>query len=232
MQYFTKFLLLPFLLFSNLVLLNFAEARQRVDLNLVLAIDCSYSVNSIEFDLQIHGTAKAFTDPQIIQAITQGSKGKIAVTVIQWSGEHSQVVTIPWTVISDTADAYRLAIAIKSQTRQTTKGSTAMIAMLKQATNLLLTAPNFAERQVIDVAADGANNTGGQVDSTRDAIVRQGITINGLSILNEVKYLHYYFNNHVIGGRGSFVQIAKSYSDFGEAIKKKLLREITGDPIS
>ncbi len=209
-----------------------ARSSERVDLNLVLAIDCSYSVDATEFNLQIHGTAKAFTDPQIINAITEGTKGRIAVIVVQWSGEHSQVVTVPWTVVSNRADAYRLAIAIKSQTRETTQGSTAMIALLHRAAALLRTAPNFAERQVIDVASDGANNTGGQVDNTRNAIVQQGVTINGLSILNEVKYLHHYFKNHVVGGPGSFVQIAKSYRDFGAAIKKKLLREIMGDPVS
>ncbi len=232
MPNFAKYLFLSFLLLINPASFNTAAAEQPVDLNLILAIDCSYSVDATEFDLQIHGTAKAFTDPQIIQAISEGRRGKIAVTVLQWSGESSQVVTIPWTIVANQADAYRLAIAIKSQSRQTTEGSTAMSTMMQKAAAMLLSAPHFAERLVIDVAADGTNNSGGKVSEMRDAIVRQGITINGLSILNEVKYLHYYFNNRVIGGQGSFVQIANSYEDFGEAIKKKLLREILGEPIS
>ncbi len=218
--------------FGILLLSSYAViAQQRVDLNIVLAIDCSYSVDHEEFDLQVHGTAKAFTDQQIIEAITQGTHGKIAITVVQWAGEANQVVTVPWTVVASKVDAYKLAIAIKSQPRRISEGSTSMTAMLKKAGAMLLSAPNQSQRMVVDIASDGENNGGGRVRNARDAIVANGITINGLSILNEVSYLNFYFEQRVIGGKGAFVQIANTYADFSKAIRQKLLREILGGGI-
>lgn len=208
------------------------RAQERVDLNLVLAIDCSYSVDANEFDLQIHGTAAAFTNPLIINAITSGKYGKIAISVIQWSNSHNQIVTIPWTIVSSQIDAYKLAVAIKSQTRKTAEGATSISSAIEKAAIMLLTAPYSADRLAIDIAADGENNAGKRVETVRDQTITRGITINGLSILNEVSYLNYYFQNRVIGGKGAFVQIANSYRDFGDAIRKKLLREIFGNGIS
>jgi len=209
-----------------------AKAQERVDLKLVLAIDCSYSVDATEFDLQIHGTAAAFTNPAIIGAITSGKYGKIAIAVIQWSNTRNQIVTVPWAIISGQIDAYKLAVAIKSQTRKTAEGATSISTAIDKAANMLLSAPYQADRMVIDIAADGENNAGERVERVRDKTVRLGITINGLSILNEVGYLNYYFQNRVIGGEGAFVQIANSYGDFGKAIRKKLLREILGNGVS
>ncbi|MCF6320884.1 MAG: DUF1194 domain-containing protein [Rhizobiaceae bacterium] len=219
------------LLFPVLLLLTIlpANTQERVDLNLILAIDSSYSVDAEEFALQIHGTAAAFTNSLVINAIAHGKYGRIAVSVVQWSNSSSQIITVPWTVVTGQVDAYKLAIAIKSQTRQTAEGGTSISAMISKATAMLLNAPNQAERSVIDIAADGENNSGERVERMRDRTVALGITINGLSILNEVSYLNYYFQNRVIGGPGAFVQIAGSYRDFGEAILKKLLREIYGD---
>lgn len=220
------------ILFGLFLSSNLAHSQDHVDLNIVIAIDCSYSVDQDEFNLQVHGTAAAFTNPDVIRAITSGKYGKIAVSVVQWSTTTSQVITVPWTVVTDQIDAYKLAIAIKTQTRQTSEGGTSISAVLKKSTIMLLTAPNSASRMVIDIASDGENNSGARVEPTRDAILKRGITINGLTILNEVGYLNYYFQNRVIGGDGAFVQIAKSYRDFGEAIRKKILREILGGSLS
>ncbi len=209
-----------------------ANTQERVDLNLILAIDCSYSVDAEEFSLQVHGTAIAFTNAKIIKAINSGKYGRIAIAVIQWSNTKSQIVSIPWTIVSNQIDAYKLALAIKSQTRQTAEGSTSISAAINKATKMLLSAPYQADRLTIDIAADGENNAGERVEQVRDRTTGLGITINGLSILNEVSYLDYYFQNRIIGGKGAFVQIANSYGDFGEAIRKKLLREILGGGIS
>ena len=58
---------------------NIPQAQQapNVDLNLVLAIDCSYSVNVQEYALQMAGMAAAFIDPTIIKAIESGPYGAI-----------------------------------------------------------------------------------------------------------------------------------------------------------
>ena len=206
-------------------------AQERVDLNLVLAIDCSYSVDASEFQLQINGLAAAFANSQIIDAITHGQYRRISVALVQWSGPKSQIITVPWTVISGPLEAYKFALEIKSQKRQSTEGATSISAMISKAVTMLASAPYRAERQVIDIAADGENNSGERVERVRDRTLDSGITINALAILNEVSYLNYYFQNRVIGGPGAFVQIAKDYNDFGRAIRRKLLREISGTGI-
>lgn len=204
------------------------RSQTRIDLNLVLAIDCSQSVDDAEFALQIQGTARALRSEEILQAIHAEPFGSVAVTVVQWSGENSQIVAIPWTLVSDRESAATLADDVANLPRLTRDGSTSISALIGFAADLIARSPNRATRNVIDVAADGANNSGTRVDIARDHAVSRGIVVNGLTILNEVQYLHYYFRNHVIGGHGAFVEIASDYADFERAIAKKLLREIQG----
>ena len=219
-------------LFLVIALYGKSVAKQHVDLNLVIAIDCSDSVDSREFDLQIHGTAQAFTNLTIIQAIKSGRRGKIAVTVVEWSSATSQVVVVPWTIVTNEVDALRLAVVIKSAQRRTVTGDTSISAMIDVGTGLLATAPNIGDRNVIDISSDGLNNDGGRVDEARDRAIGTGITINGLPVLSDFKYLNRYFQNRIIGGVGAFVEIADNYDAFAKAIYKKLLREIMGNNLS
>lgn len=197
-----------------------------VDLNLVIAVDCSYSVDTVEFDLQRHGIADAFRDPEVQSAIAGGQHGAIAVSILQWSSRRSQIVAIPWMVVSDAASANALASAAVSMPRETIEGATSIAAAIDAASQLIAESPYPASRYVIDVQADGTNNNGPVVDDARDRALAQGITINGLTIINEISWLHFYFRNHVIGGPGAFVEIANDYKAYGRAIKRKLLREI------
>lgn len=211
---------------------SFDQSTRRVDLNLVIAIDCSYSVNNEEFFLQTQGTAKAFTHPAIVNAILSGNYRSAAVTMIQWAGENNQQVVIPWRILSSQLDAYRLAVDIRRMPRLVSEGSTSITAAIDAGIQLLKTAPYKATRYVIDISADGINNDGSRVDDARDRAIAEGLTVNGLPILNEVWWLHYYFENHIIGGLGAFYQISNSYADYGQAIRKKLLREISGNTVS
>lgn len=208
------------------------SAQTQTDLNLVIAFDCSFSVDAREFALQVNGTAEAFLDPQVLEAITSGRHGKISVSVVQWSSAASQVVTVPWTTISGKYDAIELVHAIRSQPRLTADGGTSISAALSYSNELLREAPTLSSRNVIDMAADGTNNTGPYVESARNAVVSDGVTINGLVILNDIRSLALYFESRVIGGAGAFVQVSHSYEDYAEAFRKKLLREIKGLPVS
>lgn len=201
---------------------------QQTDLNLVIAIDCSFSVNAREFQLQVEGIATALLSPEVTAAVASGQHGRIGVTIFQWSGPDIQAVVVPWVVIASPGDATRVAEELRRQPRHTAAGETAIGSALDFATELLDNAPFFAERQVIDIQGDGTStwSRGIPVSEARDRAVAQGITINGLPILNEVPHLNRYFENHVIGGPGSFVEIADDYRAFAEAMKRKLLREI------
>ena len=202
-----------------------------VDLALVLAIDCSFSVDSHEFELQMQGLGRAFMREEIKQAIAQGARQRIAVTAIQWSDEEHQAVILPWTIVAGSADADELGIRLGTLTRRLTQGGTSISAALMYSASLFDAAPS-AERRVIDVSSDGRNNSGPSVQPVRDRIVARGITINGLTIINEWPTLEAYFDNNVVGGHGYFVIPANDYEAYGEAIYRKLLREITGPGIS
>jgi len=206
----------------------------KTDVNLVLAIDCSYSVNKAEFDLQVQGIAAALTSKEVIDAIEGGQHGRIGLSVYQWSGPENQVVVMPWSIISNEQEARAFAARLLAEPRQTAEGVTAIGSALSFAVDHLNRAPFPTDRKVIDMQADGAStwSRGLPIRHGRDLAVSQGIVINGLPILNEVSYLHYYFENHVIGGKGAFIEIAKDYKSFAKAIKRKLLREIQGQFIS
>lgn len=203
-----------------------------VDLALVLAIDCSYSVDMREYNLQVRGMAEAFRRPEIIAAIQSGGYQRISVVVVQWSDLAHQSVVIPWMVISDAASAGQLAARLETLPRTLAEGGTSITAAMGFSAQLLNNAPFQADRRVIDVAADGRNNNGGDPRPMRDAVVSQDITINGLSILNEVPTLDKYFELYITGGAANFVIVANDYSDYSAAIYRKLLREIVGPRLS
>ena len=222
--------------FVVFILMNQQARAQltKTDLNLILAIDCSYSVNKAEFDLQVQGIAAALTSKEVIKAIEGGQHGQIGLSVYQWAGPENQVVVMPWTLVRNEQEARNFAARLLAQPRQTAEGVTAIGSALSFAADQLNTAPFPTERKVIDMQADGTStwSRGLPIRQGRDIAVAQGIVINGLPILNEVSYLHYYFENHVIGGKGAFIEIAKDYKAFAKAIKRKLLREIQGQFIS
>ena len=159
-----------------------------VDLELVLAIDSSGSVDFGEFELQVRGIARAFGDPEVIEAIEGGAPNGIAVSVIQWSGRRQHLVTIDWTRITDAASAQALAARVDAMGRVLI-GETAIADALRFASEQLAYGPFQGTRQIIDVSGDGPTNAGGDPDPLRDAAALAGITINGLAILNEVPRL-------------------------------------------
>ena len=185
-----------------------ARADIGVDLELVLAIDSSGSVDFQEFELQARGIARAFRDPEVIEAIEGAAPNGIAVCVIQWSGRRQHLVTIDWTRIADAASARALSARIDAMGRVLI-GETAIADALRFAHEQLASSPFHGARQIIDVSGDGMTNAGGDPDPLRDAAALAGITINGLAILNESPSLDRYYSEHVIGGPDAFVMAAK-----------------------
>jgi len=206
--------------------------RESVDLLLLLAVDSSFSVSRTEYNLQIQGLALAFLDPEIIEAATSGPTGRIAVSVMQWSSEFSQIQAVPWTIVDGAQSAVLLSGALSTMPRQTADGATALGDALSAAGAYIESAPYEAFRRVIDVSGDGRKNTGSVVTPVRDALVGRGITINALAILNEDPRLDLYYSENVVGGIGSFTLVANDYNQYGEAIRRKLLREIRFVPVS
>jgi Protein of unknown function (DUF1194) len=203
----------------------------QVDVALVLAVDVSYSVDNYEHRLQMEGFAAALQSPEVIAAIKKGKHQRIAVTIYQWSDENNQAVLIPWRIIATEKDARDVGEFLAQGRRNVSEGGTAITASLYFGASLFATAP-AAERHVIDLATDGRNNMGRPVQEARNAVVAQGVTINGLAISNEWQQLAGYLESQVIGGSLAFVEEAASYDDFGAAMLRKLLREIAGPGVT
>ena len=198
-----------------------------VDLALVLAVDCSFSVDFREFALQMKGLGAAFRKPEVKRAIALGNLQRIAVSVVQWSDESNQVVAMPWTILETEEDGDLFGETLAGMPRKLAEGGTSISSALLYSAAHLSRAPR-AQRLVIDVSSDGRNNVGVPVNAVRDRLVAQGITINALTILNEWPTLDVYFQNQVVGGEGHFVIPANDYQAYADAIYRKLLREITG----
>jgi Protein of unknown function (DUF1194) len=203
-----------------------AFAQTAVDLQLVLAVDASGSVDQRRFELQQKGYVAAFHDPRILRAIQSGATQAIAVTMVQWTGPALQIQVLPWTLINDATTAHAFAAAIAATPRQLFSGGTSISGVIDYAVPLILESPFKGTRRVIDISGDGSNNRGRPAASARDDAVRAGIIINGLPILALEPDLDRYFSDLVIGGPGAFAIAAKSYETFAEAILKKLIREM------
>jgi Protein of unknown function (DUF1194) len=209
-----------------LVLSQGARAQPAVDVNLVLAVDVSGSVNAARFELQRQGYAAAFRNPRVRQGIAAGTHHAIAVTMVQWTGPTLHVVVADWTLVHDQASAEALAERLASMPRQLYGGGTSVSGAIDYSMQLLARSPYTSERRVIDVSGDGSNNRGRPAEEARDEAVRQGVVINGLPILALEPDLEAYYRDSVIGGTGSFVVAAKTYDDFADAILNKLVNEI------
>ena len=210
-----------------------------VDLQLVLAVDVSGSVDANEFALQRDGYVQAFQSATIQNAITSGALGQIAVTYVYWSGAAEQQQTIGWTLINDASSANAFASAISAAVRPFT-GLTGIGAAIDFSAGLFGQTDGGGEllftsnRQIIDISGDGTNNSGVAPGIARDAFLAgapSGVSraINAVAI--ESEGLVQYFTDNVIGGSDSFVLFAATFADFAGAIEEKLGREIGPNPV-
>jgi len=213
-----------------------ARAAEEVDLLLVLSSDVSRSIDAPKFKLQRDGYAAAIVNPRVLQAIRSGALGKIAVTLVEWSGIGAQKIVIDWSIIRDEATAKDFSAQIVEAPRAFAD-RTSISGGIDFAMAQLARAPFQSNRRTIDVSGDGTNNSGREVTFARDEAVAKGVTINGLVILSQpVSWnadhtnppggLDNYYRNNVIGGPGSFVMVANGFESFGNAILSKLIAEV------
>lgn len=207
-----------------------AQSSHAVDLELVLAVDVSFSMDPEEQELQRRGYVAAFRSPEILAAVRNGPLGRIAVTYVEWGGEPFQ--TVPWTLIDSAASAE--GFADEFSTRPLRRISfTSITAALLFGARLLRSNAFDGLRRVIDISGDGPNNSGAPVPLARNLLVGDGVVIDGLAIMLErsgqpFPELDTYYENCVVGGRGAFVLKVTNARDFAKAIRHKLVLEITG----
>ena len=208
--------------------------KTEVDLELVLAVDVSRSMDVEEQALQRAGYVAAFRHPEVISAIGSGLIGRIAVTYLEWAGDGMQFHRVAWTLIDSPESAHSFADTLEAaptgRERRTSISGGLMIAA-----ELLAASPFNGMREAIDVSGDGPNNAGRPVLEARQAILERGITINGLPIMlrpgggfYNVHDLDVYYENCVIGGPAAFLLTVESPERFATAIRRKLVLEIAG----
>lgn len=221
--------------FSALVLPPADRAADRpVDVELVLAVDISDSMDADEQALQRRGYRSALTDRRILEAVAGGRWGRIAVTYVEWAGPSTQRIVVPWAVIDGAASAARFARRLEGPTRTFNDG-TAIGAALAFSGALLDRNRYAGARRVVDVSGDGVNNAGPPVAPVRDALAARGITVNGLPILARrgasaysIPDLATYYRDCVTGGTGAFTIAIDRFDAFDDAILRKLALEIAG----
>jgi hypothetical protein len=206
-----------------------------VDVELVLGVDISYSMDPEEQALQREGYIKALTSREFLQALRQGMHGKIAVTYFEWAGYSDQRVVVPWRLVEgpESADAFAGEIAAAPYRRA---ARTSISGAINFGSSLFETSGYRGVRRVIDISGDGANNNGQLVTTSRDEAVSKGITINGLPIMlkrpntftMDIENLDVYYEDCVIGGPGAFIIPIHNREQFKEATRTKLVLEIAG----
>jgi hypothetical protein len=214
-----------------------APDRPEVDLLLVLAVDISRSVDDKKFRLQRDGYAGALANPKVINAIRSGLTGRIAISMIEWSGVAEQAIIADWTAIGTPEEALALSQRISGAPRAF-MGRTAIGSAIEFALLQFPRSPYRSQRHLIDVSGDGTNNSGADVVEARQLALSQQVTVNGLAILSEEPLpfnpLHThppggllaYYENNVIGGPNSFALSAETHDAFGTMILAKLIKEI------
>lgn len=208
-----------------------------VDVLLVLAVDVSRSVDEDEARLQREGYRAAVSDPAVVEAIRGGMMGAIGLAYVEWAGAEYQRLVLPWLRIASAGDAAAWSEKLAEAPRASLSW-TSISGALDFSLRTMAEAPFEATRRVIDVSGDGVNNSGGPVELARDRAVAEGITINGLPIVNDRPTfgrmppvpLDDYYRDNVIGGPGAFVIVAEDFHSFGNAVKRKLIREIAAVP--
>jgi hypothetical protein len=209
------------------------QTAPSVDVELVIAVDVSYSMDLDELAVQREGYAEAIVSKEFLQALRAGPKAKVSMTYFEWSASSDKKIIIPWRVI----DGPETADAVANEIMQTPvrRGSrTSISGAILFAMPLFEQNPYPGLRRVIDISGDGPNNSGPPVTPARDEALGKGIVINGLPIMvkepsystMDIDNLDWYYEDCVIGGAGSFVVTIKDRERFKEAIRAKLLLEV------
>lgn len=213
------------------------ETPTAVDLELVLAVDVSMSMDMSEQRLQREGYVRALRDPDVVAAITDGVHGRIAIAYMEWAGEAYQRMVVPWTLVDGAETANDLADTIGGLPYMRAH-RTSISAALGHANSLFADSGFEGIRRVIDVSGDGPNNQGRPILAQRDEVLADGVVINGLAIMTrpssgfggmfDISKLDHYYEHCVIGGPGAFVVPVTDASEFTSAIRRKMILEIAG----
>jgi hypothetical protein len=225
-----------------------------VDVALVVAIDVSESVDDARYTLQMNGIARALEDPGVIATLTSGPHGRIVFTMVMWADKSE--IALPWVTISNKSEAFSVADQVRRLKRYGGEFTCLARMFSSLSERVVPQLPLKTSRVVIDVSGDGIDNCSPDTTTiaARDLLVSQGVTINGLPIIEEpdrivgsgayrapgspMEYLRPleareqltledWYRRYVMGGEFAFILPANGYDDFARAIRQKFVTEIS-----
>jgi len=202
------------------------------DINMVVALDRSESVDLNERTAQAESLAAALVDPRFVAAVRAGWQGRIGIAVMTWSSFNRTQVVVPWTVIAGDQDAAGIVAILRDY--QASGGDvehrpqTDIALALGAGMALLTAAPFQASKQILNVISDGIDNFGREAFVDRDEALAHGITINGLVHAHgaAIPIVERFFERQVIGGPYAFVLSIPTPETFTAAMLRKMLLEI------
>lgn len=200
------------------------SAQEQCRLALQLGMDVSASVDAAEYRLQIDGLAAALIDPAVTEAFLNGP-GPVALSIFEWSGRFQQDILLDWTMITSEADLLVIAEGLADAGRGHQDFPTALGYALGFAATRFEEAPPCLF-QTLDISGDGNNNDGFPPAAAYEHFDFDGVTVNGLAIGGASREIADYFAAEVIHGPGAFVEFAATHEDFGDAMRRKLEREL------
>lgn len=211
-----------------------ARAEEAVDLELVLAVDVSGSIDTTEAMLQREGYVTALRSDEVLAAITGGPLGRIALSYVEWAGSGTPRTVVDWQIIDGRPSAEKF-VSILERNWPRTGRRTSISSVIRYSLAMFEGSGFSGARRIIDISGDGPNNEGGPVLAARGRAAERGIGVNGIVILNTepgplgfpvLEDLDIYFEECVITGSGAFVLAVDGFRDFGRAIRRKLVLEI------
>ena len=104
----------------------------------------------------------------MLDAISTGSHGAIALAYVEWAGESEQKIVVDWAVIRNATDARAFAASLSGAPRSFV-GRTAIGSAINFALALLSEVKFGTDRRVIDVSGDGTSNQGGIVTLAKNS---------------------------------------------------------------
>jgi hypothetical protein len=212
-----------------LVLVATPAQATSVDLELLLLVDVSGSVDANEYALQKTGYVNAFNDADVHARIAATTNG-IAVAYAEWSGDAEQSVRVNWAHLTDAASAMAFASAISSATRMSPFNLTAPGSAINWGVPLFDNNGFEGGPLVIDISGDGSENDGDDTQEAAETAFSDGVRINGLPILTDDANLDTWYQTNIVTPGGGFLVVANSFDDFEAAIKRKIVTEIIPEP--
>ena len=123
-----------------------SENLPSVDVELVLAVDVSGSVNNQRYALQMEGIARTFEDGEIQRSILAGEHRSVFVTLVEWSNR--PMVAVPWALIASVEDARAFADRVRHAPRGDDQFTCMSVALQIIGDKVLPFVPAPAERTI------------------------------------------------------------------------------------